>query len=545
MGTFEMKSGKVLPVLCLVALGVGVLLINLFWVPDNDALMYAFGGMNTTEQSVRVASIGDIVRQQMVDYVIPPANGRVFIHGLCAVFMGFKLYTLFKLLNAAMWILFTWLVLRTGGLTREKTSLWGWAFGAAVVWWVCWYGETAMNAAYSMNYLWTATATLILFALWKRLKWWMVPFAFLYGWSQECFVLPALAALGGSMVVRSIVERRRAFTLQQALAWLLIFAGACCLCLSPASGARVSKMFADGITPFVLATLRMQGSFALLLWAPILFVCLLVALWRKRRECDSLGAFGKTFLPSLEWWLYLVASYGLFLLTGTGGQGGYVRLAFPTCVAVLILALRYRQWMPRLRKLWGVGMMVVLGWLGVTVYLQFRVHYQSLSACVQRYCEDPQGITFREHVPVGLFVQSFWRGSYHVGGRIALRIDTHHEKLMTIFAPWLYHTLYLNPEVFFAEAEAVPGTRCFFSPKAPRVLVAKGDVVPTEAESSAMKVRLTPPKKVISKWIPGRLYVLFKHEEDMEQNIPSSRFVFTAKDGKVYTIFSGEGEGWR
>ncbi len=529
MNAIAMKWGKVLAVASLVALGVGVLLINLLWVPDHDALLYAFGRTSTTEQTVRVASIGDIIRQQMTDYVTPGFNGRVFVHGTCAFFMGFKLYTLFKLINTAMWCLFTWLVLRTGGLTREKTSVWGWAFGASVVWWVCWYGETAINAAFAINYLWTATATLILFALWKRLRWWMVPFAFLYGWSQECFVLPALVALGGSMAVQSIVERRRAFTWQQVLAWLLILAGACFLCLGPAALART----VNEKTFLLSARIRSVGS--LLLLSPIPFACMVIVLWRKWRGRTSVGAFCASFLPSFEWWLFLLAGVGIMLTNG-GARTGLTAL-----MAVLVLLARERKWfyIPQGWKVAWVAFVVI--WVGISVYFQIQTTHR-IQECLARYRVDPQGITCWSRTPAGVFCRSIWLESYNDTNMMHFMREMGQRVPMATFAPWLYNALYVNPAEYFAVAEPVAGTPCYSTPKAPHVLVAKGDVVPSAEECARMAEYLKNVEKVnaLPKFVPGRLEVMFPRSDDSYQLFPRNRFVFTAKDGKVYTIFSGD-----
>lgn len=79
------------------------------------------------------------------------------------------------------------------------------------------------------------------------------------------------------------------------------------------------------------------------------------------------------------------------------------------------------------------------------------------------------------------------------------------------------------------------------------MLVAKGDVVPSAEECALMAEHLKHVEKAnaLPKFVPGRLEVMFPRSDDSHQLFPRNRFVFTAKDGKVYTIFSGEGKGWR
>ena len=66
------------PLLGLSLMVVCVLLCNLFCIPAHDELSYAFAGQNTPKvgECARVASVGDIVRQQIRDYC-QGTNGRV------------------------------------------------------------------------------------------------------------------------------------------------------------------------------------------------------------------------------------------------------------------------------------------------------------------------------------------------------------------------------------------------------------------------------------------------------------------------------------
>lgn len=115
---------------------IGVFCFNLFCPDDHDTLSYAFAGQNSTfATTYRVASLADIVRQQWYDYLNPPGNGRVIVHGITAFFSGFRLWTLFDVLNTLVWGLFTYLILREGGLRWGRSSPWAWVIGAAGVWW--------------------------------------------------------------------------------------------------------------------------------------------------------------------------------------------------------------------------------------------------------------------------------------------------------------------------------------------------------------------------------------------------------------------------
>ena len=74
------------------------------------------------------------------------------------------------------------------------------------------------------------------------------------------------------------------------------------------------------------------------------------------------------------------------------------------------------------------------------------------------------------------------------------------------------------------------------------MLVAKGEVVPNEDECVHMTEYLKNVAKAntLPKFVPERLRLWFPRGDDFYQHFPSPRFVFTAKDGRVYTIFSGD-----
>ena len=280
---------------------------------------------------------------------------------------------------------------------------------------------------------------------------------------------------------------------------------------------------------------RLRSVGSLMLLSPIPFVCLLVVLWRKWRGRASVGAFCASFLPSFEWWLFLVTGLGITVLDG-GARTGLSAL-----MAVLILLARERRWLCVPRWMQVVGVLIVLGWVGGAAYFQLRAG-QDLNACLARYREDPQGITWRTRTPAGVFSRSVWLQRYNNENSRPFMLNEGHRYPLSVFAPWLYNALYVNPAEYFAVAEQVPGTPCYSTPKAPHVLVAKGDVRPSEEACALMEAQLKKLENINArpKYVPGRLDVWFPLGDDSNQLLPYGRIVFTAKDGNTYTLFSKE-----
>lgn len=492
------------PWVALVLMAVCLLAMNLWCIPAHDELSYAFQGQSTpfTGEVERVNALGDIVHQQYQDY-LHGTNGRVFVHGVVALFAGFRLYALFDVVNMAMWFLLVWLVLREGGVRRMTVRTF--FLGACVVWWFLWYAETCcMNAAFAVNYLWTACATVVMMALWRRSNaWWWVPLAFFYGWSQETFALPMLAGLAGGALLRSVAERRLALTPQQAVAWVLMLAGACFLCLGPAALNRAGEAV-DGGLPTLLAGVARVNVGLLLLGAP-------------------------------EWWSALAAAYGFFCLLG---HQGVVRLATMFLLAALVLVFRERAAFHLPRPLSLCAVAVVLLWMIAATVWQIVLGENDLRM-LRIYRADPQGITAYASLPTGPFYYSVWTGVYNRWHRMFFRREYGHTHDPTFLTPWLYDTLYKNPPRFFAEAKELDVGGLYVAPRAPKAVVARGHAAPTVAQRDALArhfATVDAPPTDWRRFLPGRLRAMFP-DEDFLLSAPSDVSHFVAADGQIYTLF--------
>ncbi len=506
-----------------------ILLINLFSIPAHDELSYAFAGQCTPSEGdvPRVASLGDIVRQQYNDYM-NGGNGRVFVHGVVAFFAGFRLYYLFDVINTAMWFFFVWLILREGGVRIRNASVY--LLGAAIVWWVLWGAETcSMNAAFPVNYLWTATATVGMMALWRRNSGWMVPIAFFYGWSQETFILPMLAALAGGAVLRFLATKQMPWTRRQTVSWLLMLTGACFLCLGPAASGRAGGVLTQGLGEAVNKTIR--GHFGLLLLGGVLTLlgAFVWMLWQRRRTFVAL------VMRAPEWWCYFVAAYGFFCLVGNSGP---IRLSMPLVLAGLILLLRERAILhigPWLRKGFIVGVLTVLL---IATGIQIRFGMNNLRM-LRLYREDPQGVTAFAALPAGPLLMCVSHGNYNRWHRMFFRREVGHTQDPIFLTLWLYETLYRNPPSFFEQATEVEGKGLYITPRAPKLIVKCGHEPLTAEQARLVEqhfAQATMGPKGWQRLLPGRLRVMFP-VEDFHLDFPEDPCYFHAADGTPYTLF--------
>lgn len=504
-----------------------VLALNLFCLPAHDGLGYAF------HDGARIESLGDVVRQQLEDY--RTTNCRVFVHGVVACFAGFRLYALFDVCNTAVWFLFVWLVLREGRVRRDG---WGLLLGGAVVWWFFWYAQSCcVNAAFAVNYLWVATATLVAMAAWRRARWWMLPLFFLYGWSQEVYVLPAIAALAGGVFLRSLAGRRFAADAPQVAAWVAMVAGACFLCLGPAAQSRAGETLGLGAAGLLAEFARTAVSVVLLVWPVVLAAGLLWVAWRNRR------ALGALVLRAPEWWCYLGASCVLFCLICFNGME---RLLGPCLLAALVLLLRERtvfSWVgARVRRWFVVAVLAVMvvaaGWQAVFAH--------NVARMLRLYRADPQGVTYYDALPSGPFHYITNRGIFSRFHRVFFQLDAGRREGLIVLTPWLYETLYRDPPAFFAEARELGASGLFVASRTPKLVVMRGQGPLTSAQEAVLREYAATLLAAPTGWrrfVPGRFRLMFP-EEDRYLGLPADRVVIRAADGLPYTLIAPPRTAW-
>lgn len=513
--------------LCMV---IGVFLFNYYVCPAHDELAYAYRGMSTpmVGEVDRISSFRDIVNLQIGDYFRSYGNGRIIVHSIVSFFSGFKLYTLFDVLNTGVWFLFTWLVLKASKIHSPniKTFL----SYALVVYLFLWYGEMVGNAAFAVNYLWTATATIAMMMAWKKhASWWLVPIGFIYGWTQECFVLPFIATLPLYALLLSWKEKRLAVSWAQILTWGAMLAGACFLCFGPASLGRAEQSSSLALTNFIIESIRSQVGLLFLFWPGILLVLLLIIVWKHRAQLLQL------LFKHLEWWIYLFMAYGFYCVSSTQVV---LRAAMPMLLASVILLLRERSCFSGLKWAKQTLLIFTFIWFAVGVVLQIKIgrEYQSM---LTHYASNPQGITCQTTVTTGLHTFMIVQHSFKRWHRLLSRLECNKPDIPpAIFSPWLYETLYCSSEEYFREARPLFDEIFYVNSRMPQVIVAKGDVKPSESQVEFLKdyfAHLTA-KTRLPFWVPGRIRQMFP-DEHYSFGLPRDRFVFTNKDGEVFTLF--------
>ena len=519
---------KALPWGILFLLVVCTLLINVYAVPGHDELSYAFAGQNTPihGESPRVASLGDIIQQQWRDYTTPGINGRVFVHGIVALFSGFKFYYLFDVINTLVWFLFVYAILKEGQVKIQNIK--SYLFGFLFVYWFLWESETcAGNAAFAVNYLWTACASVGIIVLWRNLqKWWQVPLFFLFGWSQECFVLPTLAATLGAGILRSIIQRRWTLSRLQMISWLFMLAGACCLCLCPAALGRAGGLLNAGMTAIIIAAIHTLAGITLLIGPIILIILISITLFKCRAK------FWTTLDTSLEWWLYLCAGIGLCLLFG---NQGIVRISMAATMAASILVLRHTSKTPFMRWRFLLSSLAILWMIGGTI-TSVRMGNE-VYRMLEQYKHSKDGIVYRQVISPGIWNYTIPSLLYNRWHTALFRREYNHSERMTVLTRRLYEDLYQTPNKFFSYATCVnPANQLYTLPGCTNLIVQRGNTpLNVSLQSIFSQIKEIPPTG-ISRFIPGRFKMMFP-DENYYLQLPSDRFEMKTQTGEIVTLY--------
>ncbi len=529
-----MRMGRDWPLVAALAMMVAcVLAMNLFCLPAQDEIAYAFGGMGVEHRGIaRAETLGEVICQQCRDYVSAGGNGRVWLHGIVTLLSAFRLNVLGDVLNTVAWFVLVWLVLREG--MGRPPSLRGYLLGGAVLWWLLWYAEVcSMNLAYTVNYLWMACATVCMMALWRQWRsWWLAPIAFLFGWSQETFVLPFLAATLGVFAVRSVLERRFAWSLRQCLVWGMMAAGACCLCFGPAASARAGRLLGD---TFVSHVLRGQASVALYPWIAAVAVALVVLLFRRETW--------RAFLADAEWWFFTFAGYGLYSLAQE--EGSMHMLYAPLLGGVVLLVRRALRTGGGNYRRFACGLVVVtLGWMAGAAMTQVWIGWDVMRM-LRTYRHDPQGITWRPARNVFPFLFAVDVGPNSAENYDRFRLLCGGQAPMTLLPPWLYHTLYRNPTAFFSLPDTQWDGGGWRNTRLPGLRIVS---MPAESLPSVTNPTATPTPSTgwrspqTRAWLPGRFQGKLFPDDDYFVNLPNLPLTFVAADGSAYAIQADEAD---
>ena len=504
-------------VLCISAMQFGS-------IPGGDEFSYAFEGQRDSHVANphRVSSFSDIVRQEWNDYHFR-GNGRVILHSIVAFSSWKGLYWVARAINVGLWFLLVYLVMVAGKGSRG-ISLVEYLGGFCLFYWFVYYAEIGGgNFAFSINYIWAPCMMLGMFFAWRSMESWLiVPLSFLFGWTQELFVLPFIGTVLIVSISGWIGSKERKVDARKIVAWISMVVAACFLCFGPASRNRAGGL-SDGL---VVEAARNWGHL-LLIGTPVLLLAVLAYIaFRKRGRLLSSE-------ESRWWWTYLVLSIGLYTVVS---KGAYLRTAANWLIAGTVIIVQNRDVFARLCAAGArtVLISIVAVWMVSAAVLQGYIGFCSYRM-VALYRNDPQGITYMPTLPLGPFL-------YTCGNSCCNGWYLQHFMLMygkdifpNVFAEAAYKNLYESSNVEKAVEVGVPD--CYAFAEVPSCVFKRGDRKLSENDLSKIRDYIKKAKSypAWTRFLPGRVFNMFPKTQ---QHLNSPEFTFQDKRGETWTAYS-------
>ena len=507
-------------------MAVCVLVINIFSIPAHDELIYSFCRVDGTAwtfdpvRTRRISSLADIARQQYDDWFY--MNARVFVHAVVAFFAGFKLNLLFDVVNTAVWFVFVYFVMLEARIERSVRNF---AICAALAFSCFWFSEnSAMNAAFAVNYLWMACFAMLTMRMWRNCRSWLyMPVAFVFGWGQETFSLPMVAALVFSVLLDCVRDRKIAIDPKRAVFLLCMVLGAAFLVLSPAARGRAYGIMPCSAVETLVSTAKYFLSMSLYVWPALLFAVVIFSMVADRRAGRLPDA-----RASREWPLFFIFA---FLFACVAQKNGICRVSSAWIAAGMIIVLQRRSGLivhGALPKIIAVSSTVFM--LGGAAF-QTAYGLENLRM-LERYKASRDGVVWR-HIPAaGLFANICNPGVFNQSHLEYFAYDCGMRIPPIILPRNLYFCLYTDPARFFKNAVCVDGM--YVNNDIPRIAVIKGDIPFTEEQKRKCE-ELFKPNGLLA-FFPGRIRLMF-HGESYNGVCDFHSCVLTASDGRKYSIY--------
>ena len=504
-------------VLCITVMQFGA-------IPGGDEFSYAFEGQRDShvDNPHRVGSFTDIVQQQWNDYHFR-GNGRVVLHSIVAFSSWKGLYWVARVINVGLWFLLVYLVM-VAGRGRRSIAISEYLGGFCLFYWFVYYAEIGGgNFAFSINYIWSPCMMLGMYFAWRNLNsWLLVPLSFLFGWTQELFVLPFIGTVLLMSVYRWIGSKERKVDAMKIVAWISMVVAACFLCFGPASRNRAGGL-SDGL---VLEAARNWGHL-LLIGTPVLLLAILAYIAIKKR--------GVLFASdeSRWWWTYLVLSIGLYTVVS---KGAYLRTGANWFIAGTIIVVQNREVFARVCSAWikKALMAFIVFWMVCAAIIQTYIGFCSYRM-VALYRKNPHGITYMPTIQLGPFLytcnNSCCNGWYLQHFMLMYGKDC----FPNVFAEIAYKNIYENSSV--EHATAIDVQDCYVFPELPSAVFKRGDGKLSESESRTIDDYIKNAKKypAWTRFLPGRVFNMFPRAQ---QSLNSREFTFRDLKGETWTVYS-------
>lgn len=323
-----------------------------------------------------IKNLSDIVESQKNHWYT--ANGRIVCESLVQLFIGILGKTTFNVVNALVFCLVLFLLLKLIGW--ENKSI-GYPLGFLLfLLLIPAFGETVLWFTGSFNYLWTAFFVLGFLVLLRHHRddrlsgkhWLLMPVAFICGWTHEILTLPVSMAIGLYMLlhIRKIWGRA---VLPLMLGFMM---GTAMNVLAPATFIRagaddvadVAGGLVGKVKSFVVSVSRLKAF-----W--VLVICIVVAYLKDQKSC-------REYFKAYRWLMVLVLfSFSVILLAGYSNARVHFGTEFLSLVALMAL-INYCCFVKNSTRVQTIIAVPLILFVGVVLY------YQTVNFNHYRVCEE-------------------------------------------------------------------------------------------------------------------------------------------------------------
>ena len=362
--------------LALVAAIIGWFCCMVIWIGDDVYYQYKITAEPTRGFVIdleHINSVGDFISSQCAHYLV--SNGRVVAHFIVQLYEAALGQTAFAVSNAAVWVLFLWLIIRQARAEGAGFGTWLTATCLALT-----AFATKMMPSTQVGYIWMGCVILCFVYLYqseRNLKAWQLALLFIFsiiaGNAQEAYGVGVSVA-----IATDFIRLRGRFTPRK---WIMAagFAlGMLIIILSPETFARMDR------TVIPLS----ESLFTLILSLKIVYVLAAVMVYQK--VCHR-RPFRLTFKENRFWFTAIIATVLFSLAIGVFTD----RQLFCAELGALVILLRILRrhsfttgWLATL-AVYTALFLCVQGWRTVEVR-------QAMLELEQKYPESADGIVYAE-----------------------------------------------------------------------------------------------------------------------------------------------------
>lgn len=444
-------------------------------LPSSDDLFYLFvyDDSNFEDASLlqHIDSWADIARSQTWHYL--HVNGRAPIHIAVQAFAGLWGYKVFGIVNALIFALFLFLIVRISFPTPARFNPWAWLATLIALLYLFPGGLNSLQGpwfgiAIGINYLWAGVLFIGSILTFNRCRLSHAPLnlplaillgalGFFTGWSNEAYALP----LSGALFFYILFNRRK-LNIHTVLMAITLWIGTALLVLAPGTFERAAEHNSHGVTD-ILTTL---AECYLKAW-PVMICAIIALLAFISKRVDWRQFVTDNYLPVVA--LLLALPFSIY-----AHSGPHSLTAINLLCLIVTIKLVYTLY-PRLNRKASIKSLVaaavivgLLIWHQVAIYRASTLEREKYLQTASNFIQSPDGVFAVTPSHYGPLIDQFvyrYLMNLHPGSTYSYPFAawTGRTDLLPMqLTPQQYDNLIANPHTFFNTRRPIDGSAHMF-----------------------------------------------------------------------------------